>query len=89
MRMTVAFAEMNEALKADFSETTQKLAPEFDEMAVVNGKDGHTPVKGVDYYTDADKADMVSAVKASMVTEMWAFTLDDGSVVTKKVLVDV
>lgn len=57
MRMTVAFAEMNEALKADFSETTQKLAPEFDEMAVVNGKDGYTPVKGVDYFDGKDGKD--------------------------------
>ena len=26
------------------------------------GKDGYTPVKGVDYYTEADKAEMVTAV---------------------------
>lgn len=30
------------------------------------GAAGTTPVKGTDYYTDADKAEMVTAVKASM-----------------------
>ena len=31
-----------------------------------NGKDGYTPVKGVDYFTDADKAEMVTAVIAAL-----------------------
>lgn len=31
-----------------------------------NGKDGKTPVKGKDYFTDADKAEMVSDVIASL-----------------------
>lgn len=31
-----------------------------------NGKDGKTPAKGVDFWTDADKAEMVSAVIASL-----------------------
>lgn len=30
------------------------------------GADGYTPVKGTDYYTDADKADMVQAVLAAL-----------------------
>ena len=35
-------------------------------LVVKNGKDGKTPVKGVDYYTDADKSDMVQAVIAAL-----------------------
>ena len=31
-----------------------------------NGVDGHTPVKGTDYFTDADKAEMVAAVIAAL-----------------------
>lgn len=31
-----------------------------------NGKDGYTPIKGTDYYTEADKAEMVSAVLAEL-----------------------
>lgn len=85
MKMTVEFAELNEAMSADFEKTTESFAAEVGEITVIHGK---TPVKGVDYYTDTDKAEMVSAVKASMVTEVWSFTLEDGSVVTKKVLVD-
>ena len=38
-----------------------------------NGLDGITPVKGVDYFTSADKQEMVSAVLASL-------PLYDGSV---------
>lgn len=31
-----------------------------------NGKDGKTPIKGTDYYTDADKTEMVNAVLAAL-----------------------
>lgn len=31
-----------------------------------DGEDGHTPQKGVDYFTEADKAEMVQAVLASV-----------------------
>lgn len=30
------------------------------------GQDGYTPVKGVDYFTEAEKAEMVSAVLADL-----------------------
>lgn len=33
-----------------------------------NGTDGKTPMKGVDYYTDADKAEIVNAVIAALPT---------------------
>lgn len=53
-----------------------------------DGADGKTPVKGTDYFTASDKADMVSQVKSSLgyTTETWTFTLSDGSTVTKKVV---
>lgn len=31
-----------------------------------NGKDGHTPERGIDYYTEADKKEMVNAVIAAL-----------------------
>lgn len=31
-------------------------------LTINNGKDGYTPVRGVDYYTEADKEEMVQAV---------------------------
>jgi hypothetical protein len=31
-----------------------------------DGKDGYTPLKGIDYFTEADKAEMVSAVIAQL-----------------------
>lgn len=33
-----------------------------------NGADGKTPVKGTDYYTEADKAEMVNTVLAALPT---------------------
>lgn len=50
------------------------------------GDTGYTPVKGTDYYTEAEKAEMVSLVKEALTTETWTFTLEDGSTVTKAVL---
>lgn len=51
------------------------------------GADGKTPEKGTDYFTDADKQEMVEAVKAAMTYEEWTFTLEDDSTVTRKVVV--
>ena len=50
------------------------------------GVAGDTPVRGVDYFTEADKTEMVQAVKESLSSETWTFTLEDGSTVEKKVL---
>ena len=32
----------------------------------IQGEDGYTPVKGVDYYTEADKQEIIAAVLASI-----------------------
>lgn len=58
-------------------------------LAVKNGRDGEngtTPAKGTDYFTEADKTEIVADVIASLTTETWTFTLEDGSTVTKKVV---
>ena len=52
------------------------------------GADGYTPVKGTDYYTEADKTEIVEAVKAALSTETWTFALADGSTVTKAVVIE-
>lgn len=36
------------------------------EIPVIKGDKGDTPVKGKDYYTEADKAEMVDAVLAAL-----------------------
>lgn len=48
-----------------------KASGEFDGKDGVDGKngaDGKTPVKGTDYYTEADKTEMVNAVLAALPT---------------------
>lgn len=47
-----------------------------------DGEDGHTPVKGVDYWTDADKKEIVDGAAAGVLGGTWIFTLPDGSTVT-------
>ena len=59
-------------------------------MNVKNGKQGKagdTPEKGTDYWTSADKAEIVNDVIAALNTEDWTFTLEDGSTTTKAVYV--
>ena len=33
-----------------------------------DGQDGYTPIKGIDYFTEAEKAEMVQAVIAALPT---------------------
>lgn len=37
---------------------------------IYHGKDGHTPIKGIDYFTEADKAELVSEVLAAVVERL-------------------
>ena len=48
--------------------TALAQAKESGEFDGQDGVDGYTPVKGVDYYTEADKAEMVALVIAACPT---------------------
>lgn len=39
---------------------------EWMDIPAIKGDKGDTPVKGTDYYTEADKAEMVAAVIAAL-----------------------
>ncbi len=52
-----------------------------------NGDDGHTPEKGVDYFTESDKAEIVNSVRDSLEYETWTFTLMDGTVFERKMVI--
>lgn len=49
MMFEVTFENTNTGFYADF-------------LQVIHGKDGYTPVRGVDYWTEADKAEIVADV---------------------------
>jgi len=51
------------------------------------GDAGYTPVKGTDYFTEADKAELVSRVTAALSSEQWTFELEDGSTITRNVVI--
>ena len=53
--------------------------------ANLKGADGKTPVKGTDYFTESEKAAIVSDVIGALSTEQWTFTLANGSTVTKTI----
>ena len=65
-------ATIKDQIADKLSVTKQTLTPEQQAQARTNigitgtGADGKTPVKGTDYYTEADKEEMVSAVIASL-----------------------
>lgn len=61
--------------------------PNYKKIGRVAGADGKTPVKGTDYFTEADKTEMVNKVKSALTSETWTFKLKDGSTVTKKVVI--
>ena len=47
------------AVKNGFEGSEQEW---LDSLKGKDGKDGYTPIKGIDYFTEADKAEMVSDV---------------------------
>jgi len=46
-----------------------------------DGADGYTPVKGTDYFTDADKEEMVNSVASAMegIPDYWKTALEEGA----------
>jgi hypothetical protein len=66
MKMEVQFAENNKSFNAAFEESSSVFAADIGEVQTIHGKDGYTPQKGVDYWTDADKAEIVAAVIAAL-----------------------
>ncbi|MBR4856963.1 MAG: hypothetical protein IKU94_10115 [Bacteroidaceae bacterium] len=53
----------------------------------LQGEAGRTPERGVDYFTEADKEEFLTRAMASLPSELWTFTLEDGSTVEKQVIV--
>lgn len=63
----VEFSENKQAFAAQLVENEAGFDAGFDRLNPLQGppgKDGYTPVKGTDYYTEADKAEMAAAVVA-------------------------
>ena len=44
----------------------EQIGKEVEDLKEKGGKDGKTPVKGTDYFTEADKIEMVNAVIAAL-----------------------
>lgn len=84
MRIESSIAEANILNRAayDIALTIQEKA----ERGEFDGEDGHTPEKGVDYFTDEDIAGVVQDVVDDLDRETWTFFKEDGSVVRKSVM---
>lgn len=50
----------------DVQEVVEAALAEAKASGAFDGKDGYTPINGVDYYTQADKDEMVAAVIAAL-----------------------
>ncbi|MBO5842562.1 MAG: hypothetical protein J6R46_06150 [Clostridia bacterium] len=59
-------SEVDALSQDDLQEAVNVALQAAEESGMFNGEDGHTPEKGVDYYTEADKAEMVAAVLAAI-----------------------
>lgn len=60
----------------------------MEELFAAQGRpaDGYTPVRGVDYWTPADRTAVVADTVSALPTETWTFELADGTVVQKVVV---
>jgi hypothetical protein len=52
--------------KEDLASVTEEILAEAKASGEFDGKDGYSPIRGTDYWTDADKAEMVSAVVSAL-----------------------
>ena len=52
------------------------------DIPAIRGKDGHSPIRGVDYFTEEDKIEMCNKVFAMLPSLEMVATLDDGSTKT-------
>ena len=68
------------------NQAAYKIAIGIKEAADRGDFNGKTPVKGQDYFTDDDIADIVYQVAEDLDRETWTFSMDDGSVVHKAVM---
>lgn len=55
------------------------------DIPTIRGKDGITPVKGKEYYTEDDKVEMCNEVFAMLPALEMVATLDDGSTKTYRI----
>ena len=76
MTVDITFEEQSNTFNPQLEESNQAFNLDYGELQVmrgkdgkdgVDGKDGYTPIKGTDYWTDADKAEIVAEVLANFV----------------------
>lgn len=48
--------------------TTESIILEYGGLVGLDGKDGYTPIRGVDYWTEADKTEIINAVLEALST---------------------
>lgn len=70
---------MNSVLRV-FDKTGKRI-----DIPAIKGEDGYSPVKGVDYYTDDEKAEICNEVFAMLPALEMVATLDDGSTTTYRI----
>ena len=68
----------------DFPKTDTEVSVEFDETVPINGKDGYTPVRGVDYWTDDDKKEIKGFINDVVVDGV---EIDIANIETKSVVI--
>ena len=70
---------MNSVLRV-FDKTGTRI-----DIPAIRGKDGFSPVKGVDYYTEEEKNELVDELFDRLPALEMVATLDDGSTTTYRI----
>lgn len=80
--------EDNSVLWVDPTDNSDDGFQEAVNAALAKAKESgiFNPVKGKDYFTEDDKAEMVAYMKSQLQSEQWIFELEDGATVTKDVM---
>ena len=66
MRMNVKFSENDNTFSMKFSENDNTFAMKYGNVNIIRGKDGYTPQKGIDYYTDEEKSAFANEILAEL-----------------------
>lgn len=62
-------------------DTSGRIIP----IPAIQGEEGHTPEKGVDYFTEEDKVEMINEVFDMLPALDMVATFDDGSTATYRI----
>lgn len=66
MLFNVSFSEQDQSFSVVMGENNQSVNSDYGEVVNIKGDPGYTPVKGVDYFTEADKTELLKELMEAL-----------------------